>query len=48
MRGFLWGILGSLGELFVNREYLDLYVSPRCGRIEFFSDGIGEEYRRRP
>jgi hypothetical protein len=39
------GILGNLAELFVNRQSLDLYVCSRCGRIEFFIDGIGEEFR---
>ena len=41
-----WGfLLGDLGELFVNREHFDVYVCPRCGRVEFFVDGVGEEYR---
>ena len=40
-----WGVLGNLGELFVNRERFEVYVCPRCGRVEFFVDGIGEEYR---
>jgi hypothetical protein len=39
------GFLGELGELFVNRERFDVYVCPRCGRAEFFVDGIGEEFR---
>ena len=34
-----------LGELFVNREHFDVYLCPRCGRVEFFIDGVGEEYR---
>ena len=37
--------LGDLGELFVNKERFDVYCCPRCGRVEFFVDGIGEEYR---
>lgn len=37
--------LDQLGELFVNREHFDVYVCPRCGRVEMFVDGIGEEYR---
>lgn len=37
--------LDSLGELFVNREHFDVYVCPRCGRVEMFVDGIGEEFR---
>ena len=41
-----WGFwLGDLGELFTHREEYDLYVCPRCGRIEMFVDGIGEEHR---
>jgi predicted nucleic-acid-binding Zn-ribbon protein len=38
------GFIGG-GELFVNRESFDVYVCPRCGRVEFFVDGIGEEFR---
>lgn len=41
-----WGfVLGDLGELFVNREHFDVYLCPRCGRLEFFLDGVGEEFR---
>src|SRR5207247_1213191 len=43
--GGRWGVLGDLGELFVKRERFDVYVCPRCGRVEFFVDGIGEEHR---
>ncbi|HUS77997.1 MAG TPA: hypothetical protein VM050_04980 [Patescibacteria group bacterium] len=43
--GTRWGVLGNLGEIFVNRERFDIYVCPRCGRVEFFIDGIGEKYR---
>ncbi len=43
--GTRWGILGELGELFVNRERFDVYVCPRCGRVELFIDGIGEDLR---
>src|SRR5262245_42967056 len=45
--GTRWGVLGDLGELFTNRESFDIYVCPRCGRVEFFVDGIGEEFRPR-
>ena len=45
--GTRWGLFGELGELFVNRESFDVYVCPRCGRVEFFVDGIGEEFRPR-
>lgn len=30
------GALGDLFELFVNKETFDLYVCPRCGKVEFF------------
>ena len=43
--GTNWGILGELGELFVKRERFDVYVCPRCGKVEFFVDGIGEDMR---
>ncbi len=45
--GTRWGLLGELGELFVNRERFDVYLCPRCGRVEFFVDGIGEDLRPR-
>ena len=44
--GTRWGVLGDIGELFVNKQKLDLYCCPRCGRVEFFVDGIGEDLRR--
>ena len=34
-----------LGELFVNRENFDLYACPRCGHVELFLTGVGEELR---
>jgi hypothetical protein len=40
-----WGVLGELGELFVKRDRFDVYACPRCGRVEFFVDGVGEEHR---
>lgn len=43
--GANWGVLGELGELFVKRERFDAYACPRCGRLEFFVDGVGEQYR---
>ena len=43
--GTRWGVLGDLGELFVNKERFDVYCCPRCGRVEFFVDGVGEEFR---
>jgi hypothetical protein len=43
--GTRWGFMGELGELFVHRERFDVYVCTRCGRVELFVDGIGEEFR---
>jgi hypothetical protein len=43
--GTRWGLLGDLGELFVNKETFDVYYCPKCGKVEFFVDGIGEESR---
>jgi uncharacterized protein YbaR (Trm112 family) len=43
--GTRWGALGELGELFVNKQRFDVFVCPRCGRVELFIDGIGEEMR---
>lgn len=31
------GVFGSLFEIFVNRESFDLYLCPKCGKVEFFS-----------
>ena len=39
------GFLGELAELFQNREHFDVYVCGRCGRVELFVDGVGEEFR---
>ena len=46
--GTNWGLFGELGELFVKREHFDVYVCPRCGRVEMFVDGIGEHLRGEP
>ena len=40
-----WDFLGGIWELFKNREHFDVYMCPRCGRVEFFVDGVGEEFR---
>ena len=34
--GMNTGVLGNLLELFQNREAFDLYVCPKCGKVEFF------------
>ncbi len=33
------GLFGNLFEAFVNRESFDLYICPKCGKVEFFSPG---------
>jgi hypothetical protein len=43
--GTNWGVFGDFGELFVNEESFELYLCPRCGRVEFFVSGLGEEFR---
>lgn len=45
--GTRWGFMGEIGELFVNKERFDVYVCQRCGRVELFVDGIGEDFRPR-
>lgn len=40
-----WASAVFLGEMFVNRAHFDVYMCPRCGRVEFFVDGVGEEFR---
>ena len=37
--------LGNVGELFVNREEFEVYACARCGRVEFFVEGVGDELR---
>ncbi len=34
-----------LGDLFINRERLDVYACPGCGRVELFLAEVGEESR---
>ena len=43
--GHRWGVLGDLGELFVQKERFDMYVCPQCRHVEFFVAGIGDELR---
>jgi ribosomal protein L40E len=43
--GTRWGALGDIGELFVKKERFDVSVCPRCGGVELFVDGIGDELR---
>ena len=34
--GKRYGVLGNLFELFVNQESFEIYVCPKCGKVEFF------------
>ncbi|SFC94545.1 hypothetical protein [Pseudoalteromonas denitrificans] len=34
--GSRWGVLGDLGEFFVDKENLDMYACKSCGKVEFF------------
>jgi DNA-directed RNA polymerase subunit RPC12/RpoP len=43
--GTRWGVAGDLGELFVNKEKYDVYHCPKCGVVEMFVDGVGEDLR---
>jgi uncharacterized protein with PIN domain len=38
---------GELAALFPDRESLDVYLCPECGRVELFVSGIGEKHRAR-
>lgn len=35
--GMNTGIFGNLFEIFMNRESFDLYLCPKCGKVEFFT-----------
>lgn len=41
----VFDFLGGFFELLKHRSAFDVYVCPRCGRVEFFVDGVGEELR---
>jgi hypothetical protein len=40
-------VLGELGEMFKSgaHEFLDVYICRKCGHVDLFVDGIGEEFR---
>jgi hypothetical protein len=44
----LGSLLGDLLHLDDDSEELDLHVCPKCGHVEFFVSGIGEECRGDP
>ncbi|KJF44597.1 hypothetical protein [Draconibacterium sediminis] len=39
------GVLGNIFEAFVNRESFDLYMCPKCGKVEFFAPLQNSEYK---
>ncbi len=41
------GIWGDLFEVLINRESFDLYVCPKCGKVEFFTPLNNIEYKPR-
>ena len=34
--GMSYGVFGNLFELMVNKESFDIYLCPKCGKVEFF------------
>jgi hypothetical protein len=40
-------VLGELGEMYKNgaHEFLDVYICRKCGHVDLFVDGIGEDSR---
>jgi hypothetical protein len=34
--GRRYGVLGDIGEWFVNKTVLEMYVCPNCHKVEFF------------
>ena len=40
------GFWGNLFEAFVNREAFDLYVCPKCGKVEFFVPINNSEFKQ--
>lgn len=43
--GTRWGVFGELAELFVSKESFEMYACARCGHVEFFVEGVGDELR---
>ena len=39
------GFFGDFFEAFQHREELELFACGRCGHVEFFVGGVGEELR---
>src|SRR5581483_6586884 len=43
-----WDFMGGVWEYFKNRESFDLYICRRCGKVEFFIEGVGGDVREKP
>ncbi len=41
--GFPTGVFGDFFELFVNKKVFDIYMCPKCGKVEFFVPMKGEK-----
>ena len=35
--GAMAGVWGSFFEIFQNREHFEIYLCPKCGKVEFFA-----------
>ena len=42
--GTKWGLIGELGEIFVNRESFDIYVCPRWDVLSFLWKGLARSF----
>ena len=40
-----WDVMGGVWEMFKNRVALDAYFCPKCGHVEFFVAGVGDDLR---
>lgn len=44
-KAFPAGALSELSEVFAS-DALEVYLCPECGRVELFSQSVGEEFRK--
>ena len=43
---FSEGALEEHGKQLVDNNWLDIYLCPECGRVEYFAQSMGEEFRQ--
>ncbi|MDG2149196.1 MAG: hypothetical protein P8N09_06710 [Planctomycetota bacterium] len=43
---FSEGALEEHGKQLVDNNWLDIYLCPECGRVEYFAQSVGEEFRQ--